>query len=110
MKTFIHALAILLVAVPVAASAAGGKIKTGAMQVTFTVIESCSVNSGDNAQAVNSERSAAPKVSCELNTPYQVSSSASKAVAPANRATDATIRSDAAIRTEAAPQDWTIYF
>lgn len=104
MKTFIHALAVLLIAVPVAASAAGGKIKTGSMQVTFTVTESCSVYSGDDAKAVNSQRSVAPKVSCELKTPYQVSLSASKAAAPADRATDA------AVRTDAAPQDWTIYF
>lgn len=108
MKTFAQAFAIVLLSLPLVSGAAGTKIATGSMQVTFTVTESCSVQSASSATAANAQRSAAPAVSCQLNTPYQVKRGADKAVTPASSGTSS--GNDAAIRTETAPQDWTVYF
>jgi hypothetical protein len=108
MKTFAQALAIVLLGLPLVSGAAGTKIATSSMQVTFTITESCNVQSAGNAAAASAQRTAAPAVSCQLNTPYQVKSGADKAVAPAANGNGT--GNGAAIRTETAPQDWTIYF
>lgn len=87
MKTLTKALALALCALPLMAGA-GTKITTGTMQVSFTIVESCNVQSG--AQL--------PAVSCQLNSPYQLNRSADAAAAPG------------ALRTDAGPQGWTVYF
>ena len=102
MKTLLKALAFTVCTLPLLASA-GNKIATGAMQVSFTVTESCAVQSG---AAASGQR---PAVSCQLNTPYQVNRGADKAAATPSAAAAATVNG-AAIRTETSPQDWTIYF
>lgn len=95
MKTTVKALALVLISLPLLASA-GTKIATGTMQVSFVVKESCSVQSADKG----TQR---PDVACQLNTPYQLTRGADKAAA-------ASSDTGAAIRTETAAQDWTVYF
>ncbi|ELX12289.1 hypothetical protein Jab_1c08830 [Janthinobacterium sp. HH01] len=103
MKTFYKALTVVLLSAPLLTHA-GNKIATGTMQVSFTVTESC------NVQSATAQR---PAVSCQLNTPYQVNRNADKAAAaPATTSTTApaAIVNAAPLRTETGAQDWTIYF
>lgn len=53
--------ALLLAALPLTGFAAG-KSASASMQVSFTVTESCTVQSGG----------AQPQVNCQLDTPYQM--------------------------------------
>lgn len=82
---------------PLLASAAG-KVATSSMQVSFVVKESCNVQSTTATTAAKT-----PAVACQLNTPYQMTRSADKAVASSS---DTAL----AIRPEAGAQDWTITF
>ena len=88
MKTLTKAYALVLCALPLMAGA-GTKITTGTMQVSFTIVESCNVQT--DAQR--------PAVSCQLNSPYQLNRGADTAATPA-----------AAPRTDAGAQGWTVYF
>ncbi|MQA23430.1 Csu type fimbrial protein [Rugamonas rivuli] len=104
MKTLFKALTLVLLSAPLLAHA-GNKIATGTMQVSFTVTESCNVQSA----AVGATQR--PAVSCQLNTPYQVKRNADKAVAaPAATTAPAAIVNAAPLRAESGAQDWTIYF
>jgi hypothetical protein len=96
MKTFTQIIAITLCSLPLLANAAG-KSSSAAMQVSFEVKESCTVQTADKAAK------AAPAVTCQLKTPYQLRDTAPAAAA----ATDAKA---GAIRQEAAPGEWTLYF
>ncbi|OEZ56558.1 hypothetical protein [Duganella sp. HH105] len=103
MKTFYKALTAVLLSAPLLAHA-GNKLATGTMQVSFTVTESC------NVQSATAQR---PAVSCQLNTPYQVNRNADKAAAATayTTAAPAPAVNAAPLRTETgAAQDWTIYF
>jgi len=104
MKTTVKAFALVLLSLPLLASAAG-KVATSSMQVSFVVKESCNVQSTANAAA---DTAKTPAVACQLNTPYQMHRSADKAVAAgaANSSSDTSM----AIRPEAGAQDWTITF
>ncbi|WP_373990259.1 hypothetical protein [Duganella sp. BuS-21] len=96
MKTFTQIIAITLCSLPLLANAAG-KSASAAMQVSFEVKESCTVQTADKAAK------AAPAVACQLKTPYQLQ----RATAPAAAVTDTKA---GAIRQEAAPGEWTLYF
>jgi hypothetical protein len=97
MKTTVKAFALVLFSLPLIASAAG-KVATSAMQVSFVVKESCTV------QSTTASAAKTPAVACQLNTPYQLTRGADKAAATSSSDTSM------AIRTETAAQDWTITF
>lgn len=88
MKLLVKALSLALISLPLLATAG---TKTASMQVTFTVVDACTVQ----ADAAN-----APAVACQLNAPHLVIKQA-----PAATSTDA-----AAVRPAAGAQDWTVYF
>jgi hypothetical protein len=98
MKTIVKTFALVLLSLPLLASAAG-KVATGSMQVSFVVKESCSVQVATAADAKT------PAVACQLNTPYQMTRNADKAAANSSSSDTAM-----AIRPEAGAQDWTITF
>lgn len=100
MKTFTKAIAIVLFSLPLLANAAG-KTASSAMQVTFEVKESCTVQS----TTTDGAESAAPAVACQLKTPYQMRRSADQAATTTSRDAQA-----AAIRQQAATGEWTITF
>ncbi|MFS2005189.1 hypothetical protein ACEN9F_16320 [Duganella sp. CT11-25] len=98
MKTPVKTFALVLLSLPLLASAAG-KVATSTMQVSFVVKEACTVQSTTTAAAKT------PAVTCQLNTPYQITRGADKAAA-ASTSSDTGM----AIRPEAGAQDWTITF
>ncbi|MYN40412.1 hypothetical protein GTP55_13620 [Duganella sp. FT109W] len=100
MNTFTKAFAIVLFSLPLLASAAG-KTSTAAMQVSFEVKESCTVQSSAAASAAATK--ATPAVACQLKSPYAMTRT--QAVA-ANTATTQTT----AIRQVNAAGEWTITF
>lgn len=104
MKTFTKAIAIVLFSLPLLANAAG-KTASAAMQVTFEVKESCTVQS----TATDGADRAAPAVACQLKTPYQLRRSAVQAAAAA-AVTSSREAQAGAIRQQAAAGEWTITF
>lgn len=104
MKTIVKTLALVLLSLPLLASAAG-KTASGSMQVSFVVKESCSVQSTSTSTTTTTTTTKSPAVACQLNTPYQLTRSADKA--------SSTLSSSAngvATRADAGAQDWTLYF
>ena len=89
MKLLVKALSLALITLPLLANAG---TKSASMQVTFTVVDACTVQ----ANATN-----APAVACQLNAPHLVTKQAPAAAT----STDA-----AAVRPAAGAQDWTVYF
>lgn len=108
MKTLVKALALVLFSLPLIASAAG-KTASSSMQVSFVVKESCAVESTSSSTSNQANLTAgakAPAVSCQLNTPYQITRGAGQAAVPSSGNTDNSV----AVRPAAGAQDWTIYF
>jgi hypothetical protein len=104
MKTTAKALVLVLLSLPLLASAAG-KAATSSLQVSFVVKESCNVQSAPANAAAKS-----PTVACQLNTPYQMTRDADKAAAKARTTPTSSADTGMAIRPEAGAQDWTITF
>jgi len=100
MKTIVKTLALVLLSLPLLASAAG-KTASGSMQVSFVVKESCSVQSTATTTTTTTK---SPAVACQLNTPYQLTRSADKASSTSSSA------NGVATRADAGAQDWTLYF
>jgi len=65
--------------------------KSASMQVTFTVVDACTVQTA----------SSTPAVACTLNTPHIVTHDAPAAPTSATAT---------AVRPAAGAQDWTVYF
>jgi hypothetical protein len=99
MNTLTKIVAFTLFSLPLLASAAG-KNASAAMQVTFEVKESCTVQT---APADDKHAKAAPAVTCQLNTAYQAQAAAAPAAGSAAKAS-------AADRQQAADGVWTITF
>ncbi|WP_343733289.1 hypothetical protein [Duganella sp.] len=97
MKTFTNFAAIALFSLPLLAHA-GGKSASAAVQVSFEVKESCTVQSADK-----DAKAAEPSVACQLKTPYQLTR-ASEAAATSSDS------KAGAIRQQAPGGEWTIYF
>lgn len=100
MNTLTKIVAFTLLSLPLLASAAG-KSASAAMQVTFEVKESCTVQTSAAADK-HAKAAPAPIVSCQLHTPYQAQAAATAAT---TRDTQA-----AAPRQQAADGVWTITF
>lgn len=98
MNTLSKIIALTLFSLPLLANAAG-KSASAAMQVTFEVKESCTVQT---TQAAGKNAKTAPAVACQLNTPYQAQATAAPATTGDTKA--------AAPRQEAADGVWTITF
>lgn len=98
MNTLSKIIALTLFSLPLLANAAG-KSASAAMQVTFEVKESCTVQT---TQAAGKNAKAAPAVACQLHTPYQAQATAAPAASGDTKA--------AAPRQEAADGVWTITF
>ncbi|MRW93812.1 hypothetical protein GJ699_27840 [Duganella sp. FT80W] len=104
MNIFTKTLTVVLLTLPLLASAAG-KTATASMQVTFEVKESCNVQDSTSATKADATGTkATPAVACQLNTPYQVSrgDSASNTSSSAPQAN--------AIRQENSAGVWTVTF
>jgi hypothetical protein len=86
MKLLVKALTLALMTLPLLAQAG---TKSASMQVSFTVVDACTVQTDSKA----------PAVACTLNTPHIVTHDAPAA------STTAT-----AVRPAAGAQDWTVYF
>jgi hypothetical protein len=105
MKTFTKALAIVLLSLPLIASAAG-KTATASMAVSFEVKEACTVQtSAAAAAAATNTTKAAPAVACQLKTPYQMTRNTAQAASVTSSAAQAT-----ALRQESGAGEWTITF
>ena len=89
MKLLVKALSLALITLPLLATAG---TKSASMQVTFTVVDACTVQA---------DATKAPAVACQLNAPHLVTKQAPAAAT----STDA-----AAVRPAAGAQDWTVYF
>jgi hypothetical protein len=104
MKTLSKLVAITLFSLPLLANAAG-KNASAAMQVSFEVKESCTVQT--SAAATNTagqDNKAAPAVACDLKTPYQLTRTTQPAAATSSD------NKTNAVRQEAASGEWTVYF
>lgn len=97
MKTFTNVVAIALFGLPLLAHA-GGKHASAAVQVSFEVKESCTVQSADKTI-----KAAEPSVACQLKTPYQLT----RTTEPAAASSDSKA---GALRQQAPGGEWTIYF
>lgn len=87
MKLLVKALGLALISLPLLATAGA---KTASMQVTFTVVDACTVQA---------DATSAPAVACQLNAPHLVT-----------KAAPATSGDAAAVRPVTGAQDWTVYF
>ena len=96
MKTLSKIIAITLFSLPLLSHAAG-KSATAAMQVSFEVKESCTVQSTDRA----------PAVACQLKTTALTTRSAEPAAASSK---DASAIRPAPNAQPAAGEVWTVYF
>jgi hypothetical protein len=102
MKKFALVLAVAVVSLPMLAQAAGKSAST-TMQVTFTVKDSCTI------QTAPGKQTAQPAVECQLSTPYQLQRASAQPAAQAT--TSSTSASGNAIQQQRpGTQDWVVYF
>jgi len=99
MNFFTKVTAVVLLSLPLLASAAG-KSASASMQVTFEVKESCNVQT-----AADTRLAPSPAVACQLNTPYLVTRAAAPAATSAPQGQRAT-----ATRPEAGASDVTVVY
>lgn len=85
---------------------AAGKSASTTMQVTFTVKDSCTI------QTAPGKQNAQPAVECQLSTPYQLQrASAQPAAQATTSSTSSTSASGNAIQQQRpGTQDWVVYF
>lgn len=106
MKPLVKALSLVVFSLPLLAHAGS---KSATMQVSFTVTDTCTVQTASTA---------APAVACQLNAPHLVIRDAAQPAATAAPAASAAPSSaitsssntTAPVQPAASAQDWTIYF
>lgn len=111
MKPLVKVLSLVLLSLPLLAHAGS---KSATMQVSFTVTDTCTVQTG-NTTASNSNSTTIPAVACQLNAPHlvirnAVQPAAAASAAPAPSGAVKNTSNTASVQPANNGQDWIVYF